>query len=88
MKILILCLFLVSCGGSGGTVPNKPQPFKPINLEGTWKLSIKIPECDRTFDSTYYVAINESSQNLLSTMTSLGEYPERATQRRSRTLLI
>jgi len=75
MRILILCLFLISCGG-GGTVPRAPEPFKPVNLAGTWKLSITIPECDRTFDSTYYIAINESSHDLLATMTSLGDYPD------------
>jgi hypothetical protein len=76
MKILVLCWFLISCGGNGGSVPNSPEPFKPINLEGTWQLTITIPECDKKFKSTYYVALNESSKHLLSTMTSFGEYPD------------
>ncbi len=79
MRVLILCLFVASCGGSSGTVPSLPEPlppFKSINLEGTWKLSITIPECDREFKSTYYVAINDNSHDLLSTMMSLGEYPD------------
>jgi len=74
MRLLVLCLFLISCGG--GTVPEPPEPFKPVNLGGTWKLSITIPECDRKFESIYYVAINESSHDLLATMTSFGEYPD------------
>lgn len=76
MRIFILCLFLISCGGNGGSIPNSPEPFKPINLEGTWQLTITIPECDKKFKSTYYVALNESSKHLLSTMTSFGEYPD------------
>lgn len=76
MKILLLCLFLISCGGGGGSVPDKPEPYGRVDFAGSWQLSINIPECDKKFMSLYYIDVNVDSFDLLTTMTSMGEYPD------------
>jgi len=75
MRILILCLFLISCGG-GGSVPESPGNFEAINLEGRWELSITIPECKNKFVSIYYAAIDGDAHQKLKSLTSFGAYPD------------